>query len=55
MYSLRVSLPPPPHPALKKKFGCAYDSGGKVDIFEGDSVSHCDKKVCMNMCVITNC
>jgi hypothetical protein len=31
------------------------DSGGKVNILEGDNISHCEKeKVHMNMCVIPN-
>ena len=31
------------------------DSGGKVNIFGGDSIGHCEKrKVCTNMCLIVN-
>jgi hypothetical protein len=30
------------------------DSGGKANILGGDSISHCEKKVHMNMCIILN-
>jgi hypothetical protein len=30
------------------------DSGGEVNIFVGDSIDHCERKVRMNMCLILN-
>jgi hypothetical protein len=30
------------------------DSGGKVNILEGNSIGHCEKKIYINMCLILN-
>jgi hypothetical protein len=44
----------PSRAIYKRVYAIQGDSGGNVNIFGGDSIDHCQKKIHKNMCLIVS-